>query len=273
MRGLVGGLMRARWALRSARSWLRVRYVWLKPRPGDIYIATAAKAGTTWMQQIVFQLIHEGRGEFEHILQVSPFLEQLGTKPQAEQVLARLPSPRIFKTHLSHGLLRPPANSRVIYVTRAASDTLVSYYHHVCRAHGAHLDFDQFFQREMKNRGWSSHLRSWWPHSRAPNVLHVRYEDLVTDRERELRRVATFLALPLPPERLPDILEKTSFEYMKRHNARFAPPMPGGLSAEGFIREGKVGSGRDALDAGQQALLEKTLAPLFRELGITGNEV
>ena len=33
----------------------------VKPRPDDIVIATAYKSGTTWMQQIIAQLIFDGK--------------------------------------------------------------------------------------------------------------------------------------------------------------------------------------------------------------------
>ncbi|WP_375745214.1 sulfotransferase domain-containing protein [Corallococcus interemptor] len=265
--------LKYQWAgLRGVYAWFRARYVLLKPLPGDIYVATAAKAGTTWMQQIVFQLLHEGRGEFEHIQDVSPFLDTLGTKPEGRALLAALPSPRIIKTHQNHALLRPPASSRILYVTRAASDSLLSYYHQQVLRQGGSQDFAQYLQGALRHNGWSSHLRSWWPHRQDPNVLHVRYADLVANRERECRRIATFLGLRLEDAWLPSILEKTSFDYMKRNTHRF-DPLRGRPERGSFIREGKVGSGQGALDPEHQALLEQALAPLYRELGIQGGEV
>jgi hypothetical protein len=264
-------------SLTNALRWLRLRHFWLKPRPGDIYIATSPKAGTTWLQMIVYQLVTQGRGEFEHILQVSPFLEQLSDKRDAERLLDSLPSPRILKTHLLYGELNPPADSRVIYVTRNASDTLRSLYHHECLVEGFHLDFESFF-REVMDGGdsWFSHLESWWPHRNDPNVLHVRYEDLVADLEGGLRRIATFCGLTLDESRMGELMEKCGFQYMKQHNDRFDFRMTfydRGGTGGGFIREGGVGKGRAKLSAEQQAELDGKVRRFREKLGISPSEL
>ncbi|RYZ36780.1 MAG: sulfotransferase domain-containing protein [Myxococcaceae bacterium] len=251
--------------------WKRMRHVWLKPRPTDIYIATFPKAGTTWMQQIVYQLIHRGQGDYEHILQVAPFLDNLIKMPQAERVLDNLPEPRILKTHRTYDALQPPGNCRIIYVTRAASDTLLSLYHHNCLMRGLRLDFDRFIQGAVHQNGWDKHLASWWPHRDDPNVLHVRYADLVSDREACLRRIGAFLGVPVADEDLPLLMEKTSFEHMKRHDTRFDPrlavyePLAPG---SGFIFKGGTGRGKQALKPEQRTVLEAQVLAVRQKLGI-----
>jgi hypothetical protein len=261
----------------QALQWLRLRYLRLKPRPGDIYVATAAKAGTTWMQQIVYQLVTQGRGEFEHIYQVSPFLEDLLAASWSERLLDELPSPRILKTHLFHGQLRPPPDSRIIYVTRNAADSLVSLYHHRVLCEGYRLDFDAaFVQGDPLPVHWFRHLESWWPHRGDPNVLHVRYEDLVGDLEGSIRRVARFLDLPLAEDRMGDILEKCGFAYMKRHDARFDIRLAffdGRSPRPAFIRKGAVGDGRTGLTPEVRATLDGRLGPLREKLGLGESDV
>ncbi|MBZ4418891.1 sulfotransferase domain-containing protein [Myxococcus sp. RHSTA-1-4] len=256
--------------------WLRLRHRLFKPRPGDIYIVTAPKAGTTWAQQIVHQLLTEGRGEFDHVYQVAPYLDVLGERREAGRFLEALPSPRVLKTHLNHEHLLPPADSRILYVTRDASDSLLSYFHHRCLREGFHLDFDAFFRGMLARNPWSDHLKSWWPHRSDPNVLHVRYEDLIADLEGGIRRIAAFLGIPIQEERMPDILHKCGFAYMKQHNTRFDIRLgfydstgPGG----GFIRKGVVGAGRAALSPEQQAALGAVVDRLRGKLGIRAAEL
>ncbi len=43
------------------------------PSTHDVFIATYAKSGTNWMMQIAHQLIHHGKGEFDHIHDVVPW--------------------------------------------------------------------------------------------------------------------------------------------------------------------------------------------------------
>ena len=46
-----------------------------KPRSDDVFVATAPKCGTTWMQQILHQLRSGGDMSFEVICDVIPYIE------------------------------------------------------------------------------------------------------------------------------------------------------------------------------------------------------
>ncbi len=257
--------------------WFRMRHVLFKPRPGDIYVATAPKTGTTWMMQIVYQIVTGGRGEFEHVYQVAPFLDPLTPKSFGPEVLEALPSPRIFKTHLYYWLVAPPADSRVIYVTRNAADSLVSLHHHIGIMEGYWGPLGvPFLRGSGLMRQWFKHLESWWPHRQDPNVLHLRYEDMAVDLEGTVRKVARFLGVTLEEDRLGDIVEKCSFAYMKKHNERFDIRLrvfQQGASRSGFIRKGQVGDGRAVLAPDVQAELDGRMGRLRKKLGIRETEV
>jgi hypothetical protein len=262
--------------LGHALRWIRLRYVVLKPRPGDIYIATSPKAGTTWVQMIVYQLITGGRGEFDHISQVSPYCEQIMGKKVAAQFLEALPSPRILKTHLLYHQLRPPKDSKVIFVTRNAGDSFVSLYNHECLLAGMRFDFPVFFKAFVRGKNaWSLHLRSWWPHRNDSNVLHVRYEDLSRNLEGEIRRIAAFCGIPIEDSRMGEILEKCSFGYMKQHHHKFDIRLSfydQSAFHGGFIRKGGVGNARQQLSPEQQALLDQMVTKLRQELRLSDAE-
>jgi hypothetical protein len=271
--GTLGFLHRA---VFDAVRWMRIRYVWLKPRPTDIYIATFPKSGTTWMQQIVFQLLTRGQGEYQHILQVAPFVEELVMSPRVEPFLDGLASPRILKTHLLHWALNPPPDSRIIFVTRDAADTVVSRYQHTCLVTGMRLDFDRFVDQSVKEDAWSKHLASWWPHRNDKNVLHVRYAELVADREGCLRRIGAFLGVPVLDEDLPLLMEKTSFDYMKRNDARFDPRLAlyelNDPSA-GFIHKGGSGRGGAMMKPEHRAQLEARVQAVRQKLRVGPDEL
>jgi len=275
--GLLRSLVGPASAWLHALSWYRLRHRLLKPRPGDIYVATAPKTGTTWTMQIVHQILTGGRGEFDHIYQVAPFLDQLYAKPFGERVLEELPSPRIFKTHMPYEQLAPPADSRVIYVTRNAADAMVSLHHHYCMREGYRSPLGvSFLQGNALARQWFEHLETWWPHRNDANVLHLRYEDLATDLEGGIRKVAGFLGVALDEERMPDILEKCGFAYMKKHTERFDVRLglfDGGASKMSFIRKGVVGDGRTAMAPEAQTALNDRMGHLRRKLGIGETEM
>jgi hypothetical protein len=262
--------------LAQALRWIRLRYVVLRPRPGDIYIATSPKAGTTWVQMIVYQLVTGGRGEFDHISQVSPFCEHIMDKQVVARFLEALPSPRILKTHTLYHQLRPPKDSKVLFVTRNAGDSFVSLYNHECMYAGMRFDFALFFNALVHGKNpWSMHLKSWWPHRNDPNVLHVRYEDLSRNLEGEIRRIAAFCGIPIEDARMGEILEKCSFGYMKQHNHKFDFRLSFYDQGEfhgGFIRKGGVGSARQQLSPEQQALLDQMMTKFRQEFRLSDSE-
>lgn len=263
----------AEWGDRSMR--VMRFYLEFKPRPGDIYVATYPKSGTTWMQMILVQLLTGGRGQFSHILEVSPYLEELVSRRRVLH-LERLPSPRVIKTHLSYHQLKPPPDSRVILVTREPRDTFVSCHHHRELEGRFHVDFDGFMRTMVRGRGpfrdWFAYMRSWLPHRHDANVLWVRYEDLRDDLEAQVRRIAAFCGIPIEEERLGDILHKCGFAYMKQHDAKFDfrtalfEPV-----AEGFIRQGGSGE-RQPVREEHTAELARGVARLRAELRLEDSE-
>jgi hypothetical protein len=52
------------------------------PRPGDLYIASYPRSGTTWLQMIVYHLMTNGDMSFDHISAVIPFFERSLSKGQ-----------------------------------------------------------------------------------------------------------------------------------------------------------------------------------------------
>src|SRR5262245_31366786 len=68
-------------------------------RDDDIVIGTYAKAGTTWTQQIVGQLIFEG-DEDVSIHELSPWWDMRILPPEAREGVHAQTNRRVIKTHL-----------------------------------------------------------------------------------------------------------------------------------------------------------------------------
>jgi hypothetical protein len=246
-----------------------LRYVY-KPRPDDIFLVTYPKSGTTLMQMMLYQLTTGGEMDFPHIYCVSPWFE-MELRRGTAQALETLPSPRFFKSHLEHGKL--PRNGRFIYVARDVRDVAVSAYHHFLLVTGKKKDIreflDDFLEEKVFLGSWFKHIESWWPHRHDPDVLFLRYEEMVADLPAAVREVARFCRIPLDEADLPRIVERCGIEFMKQHDQKFDPRQHQAASqgAGTFIRRGGAGEGRLTFDLKQNRLLVSRMKELSRKLG------
>jgi Sulfotransferase domain len=237
------------------------------PRPDDVYLASYARSGTTWLQMIVYQLTTDGNMDFNHITEPIPYFERsLGVGRDLNQ----LPSPRIFKTHLRFRQL-PKGPYKRIYIARNGKDVVVSCYYFF-RAHSPFKGtFDAFFQNFMVGNvqagSWFRHVAEWSAHAADSNILFVRYEDLVNHFELTVRRIAAFLGVSLSPEKFARLAERCSFAFMKQHEAKFGflqeMMMEFGFTGEDFIRQGKSGSGKEHLSPAQEAYFDQAAATVI----------
>ncbi|KAH9375274.1 hypothetical protein HPB48_010834 [Haemaphysalis longicornis] len=98
-----------------------------KPQPGDLFIVSYPKCGTTWSQHIVYNILMDGQepeDPLEAILRL-PFLELQGA-----EAAVYAPRPAAFKTHLPFNKVPYSPYAKYIYITRNPYDCCVSYYYH-----------------------------------------------------------------------------------------------------------------------------------------------
>ncbi|HVR97475.1 MAG TPA: sulfotransferase domain-containing protein [Thermoanaerobaculia bacterium] len=277
MAGTLGGI--GNWAMAVSQGLSQaVLYKFsYTPRPEDVFIATAPKSGTTLLQMMLYQLTTDGAMSFPHIDSVSPFYELDFLRGAPPGFHDRLPSPRIFKTHLRYENL-PPGVPRVLYMVRDVWDVVLSSYHHECLVTGMDLNLEMFIDRYLARQTrfvpWFEHMRSWWPHRDDSNVLFLRYEEAIADLEGTVRKVAAFCGIPIDETQMPRIVERCGLEFMKRHNEKFDPRLRRVQGEPGtFIREGKAGKGRQALSERQQQEIARRLDALAQQLGQNPGEL
>jgi hypothetical protein len=241
------------------------------PRPDDFFIVTYPRSGTTWMQMILYQLTTDGSMDFPHIYEYCPWFES--SSRSADGFEGR-PSPRLFKSHLPyHRIPRGPC--KYIYIARNGKDAAVSYYH-LQRSHNGYQGtfeefFDLFMRGQVNSGSWFTHVRGWWQHRHDPNVLFLRYEELLDDLEGSLRKIIAFCGLTIAKARFPSILERCSFSFMKQHESQL-DPLTGqlweqGLQLNAFLRQGRSGEGKERLSPQQAAWFEWVFQ---KKLGATG---
>ena len=271
-----------------------------KPRPDDIIIATSYKSGTTWMQEIVRQLIFlEQETPLRQAVElgaVSPWLERRW--PPLTEVIGPLEAQqhrRFIKTHLPLDGLPFFPQVKYIVVGRDARDVAMSMWNHYAEfTDGAFEYFDSVpgrvgepmprptdfhtFWHDWITQGWFPwesegypwwgnlhHTKTWWAYRHLPNILFVHYNDLKTDLTGEIRRLADFLAIPLLEAALPTLLQALSLEAMRNNAERLEPGIKQvwKAGAATFFFKGTNGRWRDVLSAAELALYEEKAAQVL----------
>ena len=105
--------------------------VWdtFKFRDDDIVIATYAKSGTTWMQQIVAQLVFNGAAGVD-TSHISPWIDLRIMPPEAFAALEAQTHRRFVKTHLPVDALVFSQRAKYLYLGRDGRDMVWSLYNH-----------------------------------------------------------------------------------------------------------------------------------------------
>ncbi len=252
-------------------------------RDDDIVIATYAKSGTTWLQQIVSQLIFGGR-EGLPVAEMSPWLD-LRVPPKEVKVseVEKQAHRRFLKTHLPVDALVFSPKAKYIYIGRDGRDVVWSLYNHHVNANrlwyralndtpervGPPIEpppgsTRQYFIDWLERDGfpfWSfwENVGSWWEIRDLPNVLLIHFARLKADMPGEIRRIAGFLDIPIDAARWDAIVEHCGFDYMKAH-ATAGVPLGGAFwdgGAETFVHKGTNGRWRDTLEAEEAAAYER----------------
>jgi len=250
-------------------------------REDDIWIVTYPKSGTTWTQEMVWQIVNnldKEAGQLPLLIR-SPFLEFgciLGDNKHLFAAPSGAPQPivdkleafkddpitfthnmegrRVIKTHIPMEML--PENlldkCKVIYVARNIKDMVVSWFHHHVSLtphdfKGSFDDFVSLFEKDLLIYGsYFHHVLGGWAFKDHPNFRFVWYEDMKKDIKKEVLETCEFLDINLTESKLNDLIEHISFKSMKKN---MAVNIPKSESARGdFIRNGQVGDHKNYLD-------------------------
>ena len=209
----------------------------------DVWISSFPKCGTTWTQEMVWCIINNlnfDNAKKTALDQRVPFFElgpitekefanvTIGDNSGSINVVEKMNSPRIVKTHLSWQMLpeklKSNQNAKIVYVTRNPRDACVSFHNHWKVLSGYRENFETFAEAFLNDiAGFYSpfmqHVLEYWNMRHSENVCFITYEEMKTDLAAVIRKVGRFLGHPVPDDKISSLVEHLSFETMKNNKA------------------------------------------------------
>jgi aryl sulfotransferase len=266
-------------------------------RADDIVISTSYKAGTTWMQTIVANLLYQDGIFPMPVSLMSPWLD-MALLP-LDEIAAGLEAQtgrRFIKTHLPLDGIPFYEGNRYIVVGRDARDVFMSMWNHHMNysemIRGVRTEFEQQSGRDFPmdfedihafwkvwvSKSWYEwegdgfpywshfhHLKTWWEYRHLSNIHFVHFADLLDDPAPALRAIANHLGISIDEAKFPGVLERITFKVMKKDFGNIMPEAgeiwKGGGNT--FMNKGTNGRWRDVLS---QDELAQYKAAMKREL-------
>ncbi len=209
----------------------------------DVHIVSHAKSGTTLTQMMLYQMTTDGSMDFEHIYDVSPWPSwQLAFGKKFDYSAQR----RLIKYHDSYSFLSHVKKGKFLFLIRELKDVLASFYQHL----------KDYYQEEKSFEEWAPPMiEHWYKYNKAClknesnlEILYVNYEDTIADKSKQIDRIADFLGIELSSSHKERVIERTAFDFMKKHETKFGDQPDNKKIYNNFIRKGKVGEGKQLLN-------------------------
>ncbi|XP_064563064.1 sulfotransferase 6B1-like [Zonotrichia leucophrys gambelii] len=223
-------------------------------RSDDVILAGYPKSGTNWLSQILTDLIaisqkktpgSESSVNAEEPEEF-PYLE-IGDAEKYER-MTKLPSPRFMVTHLRPENLPKSIfqnNAKILLLIRNPKDVATSYYHF---SNGlptlpSYETWDDFFADFMtKKMAWGcyfEYLSEWNKYAEKENIMTITYEEVKENRAQVVKNIATFFGIPLTEEQLQLVVERSSFQSMKKNSDKTHGSLGNVLFRKGGVSDWK----------------------------------
>jgi hypothetical protein len=208
-------------------------------RETDIYVVTYPKSGTTLMQMMIYQLTTDGNMDFEHLYDVSPWCR---FSAYFNKVMPSVGERRIIKTHDAYKMLSDIRKGKFIFVSRDYLDVISSLHQHIKDYNIPNAGLEDLANSKMKD--WFEYNESWLENKNGLNILYLHYEDIIENKKSILLKIAEFLEVEMDATKMERVLQRTSFDFMKKHETKFGEQPEHWKVYNNFIRNGKIGEGK-----------------------------
>lgn len=241
----------------------------------DIYIVSYPKSGNTWARFLLGNLYNQADAvTFSNLERNVPDIYQ-----NPPRLLRELPRPRILKSHE----YLDPRYPKVIYIVRDPRDVAVSYYHYLIKMRVIKEDcpmtayIDRFVRGRLDPFGsWRDHAGGWLGARQGrSDFLLLRYEEMLDNPARELRKIVEFLGHSATDEQIEVAVARSSFERMRALEQQEAgqwAAIKSGRTDKPFMRKAQKEGWRTELPVEAIDRIESTWSDLMLDLGYTMDE-
>lgn len=203
----------------------------------DVIIAGFPKSGNTWMQTLISGLVYGIDTEYL----TDKLAQEIVTDLHGRTLYKRINKICYFKSH--H--LPQPNFRKVIYIVRDGRDALTSYYYF-----NKNLGLNVSLNEMIKNNSnvypcsWSKHVKSWLNNPYKSEILYIKYEDLLTNPQKELIKICEFLNLTRSIEIIDRVINGSQIDKMRNRvseSGGMGHKSWQGNKGKVFFRKGKIG--------------------------------
>jgi hypothetical protein len=260
------------------------RWSSFEKRPGDIFVCTPPKCGTTWTQAICALLVFQTPDLPVNPAEISPWFD-MALIPLDETValLEGQTHRRIIKTHTPLDGIPYYEDCSYVCVYRDPRDVFFSLRNHLgnmkfelpgdgpqgetrerFRA-WIEAEYEPGSSETFSIRSFVHHFNTFRTFEDLNNIALFHYADLKRDLPGGMGHIARHLGIPVERTLLAKLAETAGFDNMKQNATRFAPGANRDMwhDTERFFNKGTSGQWRDEVSDEDDRRFRAALAGLL----------
>jgi len=245
-------------------------------KDNDVFVVTFPRSGTTWTEQMVHLLVHNGEQGEQRLTDAVPWLETLRHRSSdMTEFLKTMPQRRLFTSHLPYPLMPSAKNTtaKFVYVARNPKDVATSFYFHDQSKGGYVGTWEEHFQLFLDGGltfgSYFDHVLPWWEASqRDKNILFLKYEDMKNNHAGNVAKIASFLDLQADSNLIDKVVALSSFKSMSSGESTNFNWIPQREGVPTHFRKGDVGDWRNQFTEEQSQHLDAIFMEKMKDTGL-----